>query len=266
MSDNIIPMNALHRDSAIMQHIMEEPLPISPRHILSMRNVQFPNGGTPGAGLNGPPIARKVTQRDQKKLDDDARKRVMSELTKSWMDRLQLISVMTTFFAAAEAQLLGITTPDDDPDAFSNLRQSEIVANASLTGALVIHVYAAILSFFASFFLVRYRLKEATPNEVNILSDKNEPVSTNPHLETVGLFRQGHAPFRLLEYCHSLCMLLTAIGFILALSGVICFAWARFPVAVSIFASICAGTCSLFSIIAVIAADVTWTYKPAPVS
>ena len=98
------------------------------------------------------------TQEDQDQTDADARKKAMKELVQSWMDRLQLISVIvsdatiarpvcsylaeslqTTFFAATEAQILGITTPSGDDMSQTRIEQT---ANAALAGALVTHVFA----------------------------------------------------------------------------------------------------------------------------
>ncbi|THH21062.1 hypothetical protein EUX98_g8456, partial [Antrodiella citrinella] len=122
---------------------------------------------------------------------DKSRKKAMKDLVQSWMDRLQLISVITTFFAATEAQLLGITVPSDDG---TPLRPVEQAANAGLAGALVIHVFAAILSFFAAFFLIRYRLREAKREESKVeegspekSTDSHSIFSANPHLDSRAL-------------------------------------------------------------------------------
>ncbi|TCD66744.1 hypothetical protein EIP91_000985 [Steccherinum ochraceum] len=193
---------------------------------------------------------RAWTQEDQDLTDADTRKKAMKELVQSWMDRLQLISVITTFFAATEAQMLGITTPSEDDPSQTRIEET---ANAALAGALVTHVFAAILSFFAAFFLVRYRLNEATRAERKVEAGlaksqssgaTSHPIfSTNPHLEPIGPFRRGHPPTHLLENCHTLCMWLAAVGFVLALAGVVCFTWALLPGSVSIFASTCMGVC-----------------------
>ncbi|KAH8087795.1 hypothetical protein BXZ70DRAFT_533173 [Cristinia sonorae] len=191
---------------------------------------------------------RGWTQEDQDNTDAETRKKAMKELVQSWMDRLQLISVITTFFAATEAQILGITTPGAG-DEDHNQTRTEQSANAALAGALVTHVFAAILSFFAAFFLVRYRLKEATREERKVEeghangSEGIHIFSTNPHLEPFGPFRRGQPPTHLLENCHTLCMWLSAVGFVLALAGVVCFTWALLPGSVSIFASTCMGVC-----------------------
>ena len=181
--------------------------------------------------------------------------------------------LQTTFFAAIEAQLLGITTPDSR-DSDSPLDQ---VANAALAGALVVHVFAAIMSFFAAFFLIRYKLSMAKREERKAVGHvhprpppptqlgpntapqaqplgPNESVQTmrsaettssvwssNPHLEQVGPFRRGRPPTHLLDHCHSLCMWLSAIGFVFALVGVMCFAWARLAGSAGVFASVCMG-------------------------
>ena len=67
--------------------------------------------------------------------------------------------------------------------------------------------------------------------------------SSNPHLEQVGPFRRGRPPTHLLDHCHSLCMWLSAIGFVFALVGVMCFAWARLPRSAAVFASACLAAC-----------------------
>ncbi|KAI0717468.1 hypothetical protein C8Q72DRAFT_891508 [Fomitopsis betulina] len=192
------------------------------------------------------PHVRNWSQVDQDVTDAEIRKSVMKDLMKSWMDRLQLISVITTFFAATEGQLLVITTPADDNTPETSIRAA---ANGILAGALVIHLCAAIISFLAAFFLVRYRLREATKQEIKIETgltpDSSSPelktgvLSTNPHLEEMGPFRRGGPPTHLLEHLHTLCMWLALVGFVLALAGALCYAWARLSRSASIFASAC---------------------------
>ena len=164
----------------------------------------------------------------------------------------------TTFFAAIEAQLLGITTPDS-ADSDSQVDQA---ANAALAGALVVHVFAAIMSFFAAFFLIRYKLSMAKREEHKVEvgrrnKDGVETVSSssiwssNPHLEQVGPFRRGHPPTHLLDHLHSLCMWLSATGFVLALVGVMCFVWSRLARSAGAFASVCMGACIVSGVAAV---------------
>ncbi|KAI0779818.1 hypothetical protein C8Q74DRAFT_1261299 [Fomes fomentarius] len=171
-----------------------------------------------------------------------------------------------------EAQLVGSTLP------LNQTRSTYVnqVANSALTGALVMHVFAAIMSFFSAFFLIRYKLalakqvnkdveKGASEGSAqhaggqNARSSSHSPpmdpglpaiFSSNPHLEQVGPFRRGQPPTQLLDHCHSLCMWLAAIGFVLAMAGVVCFAWSRLALSSAIFASGCMGVCLLTSLAA----------------
>ena len=96
-----------------------------------------------------------MTQEDQNLLDDEARKKVMRNLVNSWQERLQLISVIvsnhtsissaltplqTTFFASIEAGILVNIKPLTSEDQGNNTLKA---LNASLLGALVMHVYAS---------------------------------------------------------------------------------------------------------------------------
>ncbi|KZT60411.1 hypothetical protein CALCODRAFT_515392 [Calocera cornea HHB12733] len=101
------------------------------------------------------PPKRQRTQEEQDNLDDQARHEAMHNLVQSWQDRLQLIALITTFFAAAEINFLVITTEDDTSSA---VRQT---ANACFNGAVVFHAFSATVSFLAAFLLVGYKLKEA---------------------------------------------------------------------------------------------------------
>lgn len=290
------------------------------------------------------PVERKQTQADQDQEDDVARRKAMKELVQSWMDRLQLISVITTFFASTEAGLLQVIIRDD-PAEFT---ATESAANAGVLGALVLHTNAAILSFLASFLLVRYRVEEAKKEEMKIeyaasdhdrsdagsehpdahsihadlekghaelekghaeleerLSESDNrnlrpptasainptltipktpldrpplrvtspsPLSpaqshaisntsfstplaglsrqtfseppifhADPHLETVGPFAMLQPPTHLLSRCHALCIWLSALGFVLAIMGIGCFAWSRQTSGVAIFTSVLIG-------------------------
>ncbi|KAF9501370.1 hypothetical protein BDN71DRAFT_1380121 [Pleurotus eryngii] len=202
------------------------------------------------------------TQEDQDRDDLKAYQKAMEDLVQSWMDRLQLISVITTFFASMEAGLLQVTAPDPDDDS-TRLEQA---SNAGLIGALVVHVNAAILSFLAAFFLIRYKVKQAGKQELKAQaaamadpvhgdmkaflpsqsrhSTESSPeppiLSTNPELVQVGPFRRN-APIHILGRFHSLCIQLSFIGFALALMGIICFAWAKHPLSVSVFVTIAMG-------------------------
>jgi hypothetical protein len=72
--------------------------------------------------------------------------------------------------------------------------------------------------------------------------------SRNPHLEAVGRFHQK-LPTRLLSRCHSLCIALSAVGFVLATAGIVCYAWARHPTGVSAFSTACVGVCVIAGVV-----------------
>jgi len=76
--------------------------------------------------------------------------------------------------------------------------------------------------------------------------------TTDPHLVQVGPF-QRQAPTELLARCHSLCLLLSSLGFVLALIGMISFAWDQLPLSASAFASASMGFCWLAVILIFIA-------------
>ncbi|KAK7464342.1 hypothetical protein VKT23_006509 [Stygiomarasmius scandens] len=89
----------------------------------------------------------------------------MKDLVQSWMDRLQLISLITTFLASVEAGLLQVTNGSDGDDGPSVLDQ---IANATLLSALVLHLHASFVSFVAAFFLIRFKVKEAKREEAKV--------------------------------------------------------------------------------------------------
>ncbi|KAL0571792.1 hypothetical protein V5O48_010166 [Marasmius crinis-equi] len=220
------------------------------------------------------------TQAEQDQADEDARRKAMKDLVGSWNDRLQLISLITTFMASVEAGLLQVTSPD--PDKPLLLLD---VANGCLISALIIHLHASFISFVGAFFLVRFKVKEAKreehkvegtpghadqPNKGSVLLDMaakhitNSPEtgsppstsgpnaapakqmasvwSANPQLVQVGPFYR-QPPINLLSRCHFLCLLCAVFGFVLALCGIICLAWAIHPRGVRIVTTIVLGLC-----------------------
>ncbi|EKM53385.1 uncharacterized protein PHACADRAFT_186064 [Phanerochaete carnosa HHB-10118-sp] len=226
---------------------------------------------------------RKWTQEDQNKKDEDARLKALKELVISWTERLQLISVITTFFAAIESQLLGIVTPGDN-DSISGARSASA---ATLSSALVVHSFAAgsntdrgsltaILSFVAAFFLVRFRVHEANQQEIKVEqklengsapgpeNHKLEPGQTipplsgvpvwsaNPTLEQVGPLRRGKPPTHLLENCHTLCMILSVVGFVLAMVGIMSYVWAMLPWSSRVLSTVTIGLSVVSSVVAVL--------------
>lgn len=195
----------------------------------------------------------KWTQADQDSFDEEVRHQARESLTQSWKDRLSAISLITTFFVATEAQLLSATASGNGATT-SKLGRA---ANAGLTGALVIHSFAAIVSFVAAFFLISHTIREAKLElKLDFDFERTDSYnSTNGHhhhhhhvrersvtkhdtrIVHVCRFNSALPPVQLLERCNHLCMFLTALGFTLEIVAILCFAWDQMGVAVSSFAS-----------------------------
>lgn len=154
-------------------------------------------------------------------------------------------------------------------------------ANAGLTGALVVHSFAAIVSFLAAFFLISHTLHEAklelkldfdetrVERTESYTSTSNDPqhqqqpqqhqhhhhvrersvTKRDTRVVHVCRFNTALPPIRLLERCNHLCMFLTALGFTLEIIGILCYAWNQMGVAVSAFASGLTLFCILTSIV-----------------
>ena len=139
--------------------------------------------------------------------------------------------------------------------------------------------FTAILSFVAAFFLVRFRLHEASKQEhkqehmlaeqqaahkavydpdpsdekpANGDAAEHKPAlhappppifSSNPHLEQVGPLRRGQPPTHLLEACHTVCMLISVLGFAMAMIGVLCYVWEMLPRSSGVLSTVCIGFC-----------------------
>lgn len=129
------------------------------------------------------------------------------------------------------------------------------------------------MSFLAAFMLIRYKIQEAYHEEEEAIGARSKvttsPVSgspdveresikslprqatvvrsANPHLVQVGPFRKK-LPLNLLRRIHLLCILLTMVGFVLALVGIMCLTWYRQPLAASVFATACIGFCLVSAI------------------
>ena len=67
------------------------PLCLPTTHLTHQGNVRVPQSGRVDTTN---PQSRAGTQEDQDETDEKARKKAMNELVASWMDRLQLISVI----------------------------------------------------------------------------------------------------------------------------------------------------------------------------
>ncbi|KZV88379.1 hypothetical protein EXIGLDRAFT_772745 [Exidia glandulosa HHB12029] len=191
---------------------------------------------------------RKKRQDDQNKDDDKQRKKAREDLVQSWMDRLQLISVITTFFAATNAQLLSITTPTDSAPGSASLQLS----NATLAASLVLESFSAVVSFLGAFVLVRYKVKEATKEEAQEEAQRNgrDTWTADPHLEQEfwGVVparrrKDKEPPVILLERAHTISIASASAGFVAGAIGTVAYVWAMQPSSVNITTSATLGVC-----------------------
>ncbi|THU96891.1 hypothetical protein K435DRAFT_858149 [Dendrothele bispora CBS 962.96] len=107
------------------------------------------------------------TQQDQDKDDEEARRKATKDLVQSWMDRLQLISLITTFLASVEAGMLQVTNGGDTDTVLDQ------ISNATFLSALVLHLHASFVSFVAAFFLIRFKVREAKREEAKVEGQGN---------------------------------------------------------------------------------------------
>ena len=136
-------------------------------------------------------------------------------------------------FTAIKDQLIGSTTADA-PKIDSMI---DTAANAALAGALVIHVFAAKRE--------ERKFEAAMPNgqgRVGTVSSSSVWSSIS-HFEQLGLFRCGQLPTLLLDHFHSPCLGMSAVRFVLAITGIMCFVWLRLLLSRSMFVSACCAAC-----------------------
>lgn len=205
---------------------------------------------------------RGKTQDDQNDEDEKQRKKAREDLVQSWMDRLQLISVIvrpvhdsasvpqtrprqTTFFAATNAQLLSITTPTDGPGSASLQ-----LSNATLAASLILESFSAVVSFLGAFTLVRYKVKEATKEEAQEAALKNGTAtwSCDPHIEqehwgVIPARRSKEPPVILLERAHTISVASAFAGFVSGALGTVAYVWAMQPSSVGVVTSATLGVC-----------------------
>ncbi|EMD33165.1 hypothetical protein CERSUDRAFT_118228 [Gelatoporia subvermispora B] len=104
--------------------------------------------------------------------EDSATRQAMLDVVSVWMNRLQTISAITSFFASIDSLLFSITSTP-------TTRTIEQLTSACITGALIFHVFSSIVAFVGSFILVRFELLDADAHESSILdtSGANTPAA-----------------------------------------------------------------------------------------
>lgn len=208
-----------------------------------------------------------------------------------WMSRLQLITVVSAFFASTDGLLLGRVGAYDPTDTSTG----NVLTHTTLSGALALHTSAAVIAYLASFVLVKYsKVSVPISEEGAVGSPGRETTTPTPGgtiksplpdhplgLQSLGwhpngafdpaitiervrlrnLFRRKPpAPVRfyanssspgtvttpelqdaytVLLRCNSVCVVLTFVGLLLALIGIMAYVWTTFTLPPGIFVSVC---------------------------
>ncbi|KAI0943881.1 hypothetical protein AcV7_001846 [Taiwanofungus camphoratus] len=112
---------------------------------------------------------RQFAANNQGSDDGELRQAVLA-VVQVWLNRLQLVSGITSFFASIDALLFSLASSAErigDPD-LGDWSAVDQLTTASLCGALIFHVCSAILAFVASFILVRLQLVDTDQQEVEV--------------------------------------------------------------------------------------------------
>ncbi|KIK97968.1 hypothetical protein PAXRUDRAFT_135162 [Paxillus rubicundulus Ve08.2h10] len=197
-----------------------------------------------------------------------------SELLSVWQQRLQSITLVTSFLASMDGSLFSLTTLPTSISLPASKTTRELVYSC-LAGALIFHVSAAILGYVATFALIRYRIVDVSREEdIKPEGGLGSPsgLSTTPptqrvprkivlepihpaHYVATFLQRPGSGdsnsgssrsllpppPLSLLTRCYYTTLCLASFGFILALTGILTYAWAGLQMTVGIFSTACLG-------------------------
>jgi len=179
---------------------------------------------------------------------DDDEAQINSDLFNAWMQRLQILTVVTTFLASMDGELFSLTALNTQIGHSVSTTARELVY-ACLAGALIFHICAAILGYVASFALIRYRIVEVSGgNETKrIVLEAVRPLhwllSLLQHPERFRFLsvRSSPPPLSLMTRCYYTTLCLTAAGFVLALTGILAYIWAGLRMSVGIFSTACLG-------------------------
>jgi len=245
--------------------------------------------------------------------DDDAKRQAVLAVVSIWLNRLALISGITSFFASIDSLLFSLASAAmhvGDPD-LNDWSATDKLCVACFAGALILHVCSAIVAFLGSFVLVRLQLIDADDQErdAGVAPRFAEPLRASEagghmHQASVSIDSTAHPsltgnatalnhnpqwraaynsvygrvairrlltvspktstpknspdalvdpgpPVQLLQRCNFVALLMAVLGFILAVTGIIAYAWVYTPLAVSVFSTACLGGCILVAFIAV---------------
>ncbi|KAF9222484.1 hypothetical protein BS17DRAFT_809515 [Gyrodon lividus] len=87
-----------------------------------------------------------------------------SELLSDWQQRLQYLTLVTTFLASMDGGLFSLTVLPTNISQPASTASREVIYSC-LAGALIFHICATILGYIASFALIRYRIVDVSSEE-----------------------------------------------------------------------------------------------------
>ncbi|KAG2153364.1 hypothetical protein DEU56DRAFT_751944 [Suillus clintonianus] len=219
-------------------------------------------------------------QRDEQvrgKTEKDAKKPTTgdhSSLVAAWMQRLQTLTVITTFLTTIDGQLFTLSSASTTSGVkLITSTQSQEFVYACFAGALVFHVCSSILGYVACFALIRYEIVDADPSSVMKHHDHGERyesidgkqllIRAVPPLYAIHYLLQTPSnlrlhsrtitpPLDLLTRCYYMTFALSSLGFILALLGIVTYAWFGLQRVVGIFTMSCLGFSLAACVLAVV--------------
>ncbi|KAG2050240.1 hypothetical protein BDR06DRAFT_1011410 [Suillus hirtellus] len=201
-----------------------------------------------------------------------------SAIVAAWMQRIQTLTLITTFLASIDGELFTLTSVSSQVTVNASLESQELVY-ACLTGALVFHVCASILGYIASFLLVRYKTIDTIPSsDIKTDAQGKLPDTGSPHEHVYGkqlllkaippLYivqsllqipsgvrfqsRTSSPPLDLLTRSYFTILALSGAGFVLALLGIATYAWFGLKRIVGIFTIACIGASLLSGVWAMV--------------
>ncbi|KAH9944588.1 hypothetical protein B0H21DRAFT_823318 [Amylocystis lapponica] len=113
---------------------------------------------------------------------DAAERQAVLAVVHVWLNRLSLVSGITTFFASLDSLLFSLASAATHAGQKSPVGWSAVdkLTTASFAGALIFHVCSAITAFAGSFVLIRLELLEADDDEERALSPSLHTPDTPP--------------------------------------------------------------------------------------
>ncbi|KAH9855940.1 hypothetical protein C2E23DRAFT_723217 [Lenzites betulinus] len=107
--------------------------------------------------------------RTQSSTPEDAMKQALLSVVQVWLDRLQSMAVVTTFFVSIDSLLFSLTSTTRPSDLHEWTKRDQVI-NASLGGAIIFHACASMVAYIGSFVLIRYRLNSAEQAEESLFA------------------------------------------------------------------------------------------------